>query len=85
MRIANPPSGAEDLPDVRLPVAVRVFQIQHVRRRRHDHASVGERQARREVQPIGEDRELVRLAVAVGVLGDLDPVSPGSPLRTSFG
>ena len=30
-----------------------------------------------EVQVIGEDRELVRLAVAVGVLDDLDPVVAG--------
>ena len=77
MRVANAPSGAEDLPDVGLVVAVGVLQEQHVRRRRDDHAAVGEDQARRQVQVVGEHGELVGTPVTVGVLDDLDAVVSG--------
>ena len=39
-----------------------------------DHAAIGEHQAGRQVEMVGEDRELVGAAVAVGVLEDLDAV-----------
>jgi len=45
-----------------------------VRRLRDDHAAIGEDEARRDVELIREDRELVGLAVAVGVFADLDAV-----------
>ncbi len=45
-----------------------------MRLRGDDDAAVGEREARRHVEVLGKDGELVRAAVAVGVLEDLDPV-----------
>ena len=39
-------------------------------------AAVGEGEARRDAQLVGEDGELVGLAVAVGVLADDDAVAP---------
>ena len=57
-----------------------------MRRPRDDHAAVGEHQARREVEMVGEDRELVGAAVAVGVLEDLDAIVAGLAVAAgSFG
>ena len=57
--IADPPAGAQHLPDVSLAVAVGVLEKEEVRRRRDEDPAVGEGQARRDVQMVGEDRELV--------------------------
>ena len=74
MRIADTPAGEDDLTDVGLVVAVGILQEDEVRGLRDDHAAVGEDEARRDVELIGEDRELVGLTVAVGVFADLDAV-----------
>ena len=59
---------------VRLVVAVGVLEEKEARRLADDEPAIGERQAGRDVQLVGEDGELVRLAVAIGVLADLDAV-----------
>ena len=74
VRVANAPAGVHHLARVRLVVAVRVLEKQEVRLRGDDDAAVGEREARRHVEVLGEDGELVGATVAVGVLEDLDPV-----------
>ena len=74
MGVAGAPAGEEDLADVGLVVAVGVLEEQRVGRLVDDHAAVGEGEAGRDAQLVGEDGELVGLAVAVGVLADLDPV-----------
>ena len=60
-----------------LPSPLVSLRNSDVRRRRHDDAAVGERQAGRDVEVLGEHRELVGAAVAVGVLEDLDAVVAG--------
>ena len=75
MGVAGAPAGEQHLADVGLAVAVGVLQEQRVGRLEDDHAAVGEEQAGGDVEPLGEDRELVGPAVAVGVLADRDPVA----------
>ncbi len=48
-----------------------------MRRLRDDDAAVGEDEARRNVEVIGEDRELVGASVAVGVFEDADAIVAG--------
>ena len=74
VRILDAEAGDDDLTDVGLVVAVGVLEEDEVRGLRDDHAAVGEDEARRDVELIGEDRELVCLAVTVGVFADLDAV-----------
>ena len=64
---------------VGLVVLVRVGIEEQVRRLADEDPAVADRQAARQVQPLDEDRGLVGLAVAVGVLEDLDPVDPSGP------
>src|SRR5688572_12996283 len=47
---------------------------------RYDDAAVYKHQRGREIQLVGKDGELVRLAVAIGVLADLDVRLPGLTL-----
>ena len=69
------PQPVDDhLAHVGLVVAVRVLEEKEARRLRDDDAAVREHEAGRDVQLVGEDGELVRLAVAVGVLANLDAV-----------
>jgi len=74
MGIADAPAGHDDLTHVGLVVAVGILEEDEVRGLRDDHAAVGEDEARRDVELVREDRELVGLAVAVGVFADLDGV-----------
>ena len=74
MGIADAPAGQDDLTDVGFVVTIGVLEEDEVRCLRHDHAAVGEDEAGRNVEFIGEDRELVGLAVAVSVFADLDAV-----------
>ena len=68
MRVAGAPAGEQHLAHVGHVVAVGVLEEQRVRRLVDDDAAVGEGQAGRDAQLVGEDGELVGLAVAVGVL-----------------
>ena len=72
--VADAPAGQHDLTDVGLVVAVGILEEDEVRGLSDDHAAVHEDEARRDVEMVGEDRELVGLAVAVGVFADLDAV-----------
>ena len=74
MGVGDAPASAEDLPDVRFVVSVAVLQKKHVRRCRDDYAAVGEHQARREVQVVCKDGELVSSPVPVRVFENLDAI-----------
>ena len=74
VRVTNAPTRTQHLTHVGFVVAVRVLQKQDVRRLRHDDATIGECQARGNVEPIGEDRELVRPTIAVRIFENLDAV-----------
>ena len=76
VRVADAPTRHDDLADVGLVVAVGVLEEDERRRLAYDDAAVGEDDAGRDVEAVGEDGELVGLAVAVGVLADLDAVLP---------
>ena len=56
-------------------VAVAIGNEQQVRRRADPHAAEADFQAAHQVQPLGEHRALVELAVAVGVFEDQDAVA----------
>ena len=74
MGIADAPARHDDLADVGLVVAVGILEEDERRRLADDDAAVGEDDAGGDIQLVGEDGELVGLAVAVGVLADLDAV-----------
>ena len=74
MGVTDTPAGDDDLTDVGFVIAVRVLEEHEVRRLRDDHSAVGEDEARRDVEMVREHRELVGLAVAVGVFADLDAI-----------
>ncbi len=73
--VAGSPAGEEDLSDVGPVVAGRILEKERVGSLMDDDAAVGEGQARRDVQALGEDGEGVGLAVAGGVLADGDAVA----------
>ena len=66
------PTLEQDLAHVRPAIAGRVLEEKRLRSLLHDDTSIGERQRRRDVQPLGEHGDVVGLPVAVGVLEDLD-------------
>ena len=72
--VADAPAGDEILAHVGLVVAVRVLEKKQARRLRNDNSAAGESDAGRDVQLVRENRELVRLAIAIRVLADLDAV-----------
>ena len=76
MRIAQPPASVQHLANVRLVIAIGVLQEEEVRRGRDNHATVRERQARRKIQVIREDGDLVGFAVTVRVFENLDAIVP---------
>src|SRR5439155_7977507 len=70
--VASAPARQQHTTDISLEVAIGVFEEEHVTGFRHHDAAVHEHQRSREVQFVGEDRELVGLAVAVSVLANFD-------------
>src|SRR5262249_41191940 len=76
VRIARAPAGEEHRPGVGPVVAVDVLQEHGLGYLVDDQAAPCEDHARGDAQAVGEDGELVGLAVAVGVLEDPDPVVP---------
>jgi hypothetical protein len=74
--VAHAPSLEEHLAFVGPVVAVGVAQEQGLAALDHDQAPVDAAESGRDGELVGEDRELVGLAVTVGVLADLDPVAP---------
>ena len=78
--VADPPlglthfeAGKQDTPFIRAEVAVRVLEIEEVRRRRGDDPSVPQGQALELENPVREDHRVVHPSVAVPVLQDPDP------------
>ena len=74
MRVGRVEAGEDALADVGLVVAVGVLQEHQVGRLGDQDAAVGELEAGRAVQLVGEDDHLVGLAVAVGVFEDQELV-----------
>ena len=68
-------AGRDDFPRVGLAVAVAVLEEEEIGRVGDPDTAVADGDPRGDVQPVGKDRELIGLAVAVGVLDDLDPVA----------
>ena len=75
MGVAHVPPFEEHLTFVGLIVAVGVAQEQRLAALDHDESSVGVAEACRDGEFVGEDGELVCLAIAVGVLADFNPVA----------
>ena len=76
VRIADTPTRHDHLADIRMIATGAILQEQKVRRLGYDDTAVGEGEARGDVKMIGENRELVGLAVAVGIFADDDFVMP---------
>src|SRR4051812_26086277 len=72
VRVAGAPARKNCFAHVGLVVAIGVFEKEHLARFGHNDAAVHEHQRGREIQFVGEDRELVGLAVSIGVLANLD-------------
>ena len=80
MGVADPPAGHDLLAHVRLVIAIGVLQEQKARWLTDNHPAIGEHQPGRNVKAFGKDRELVRFAVAVGILADPDAIA-AHPVR----
>ena len=74
VRVVHAPAGHDFPALVGLVIAVGVLEEKETWRLGDHDAAVGKGEAGRDVQPVGEDREFVGPAVAVGVLADLDAV-----------
>ena len=74
VRVGRIEAGEDSLADVGLVVAVGVLQEHQVGRLGDQDAAVGELEAGRAMQAVGEDDPLVGLAVAVGVFEDQELV-----------
>ena len=68
VRVLRAKAAQQDRTLVRLQVAVRVLQKQHLGRIRHIETAIARHQRRRNVQPVRERRRFVRLAIAIRVL-----------------
>ena len=74
VRVADAPASEQLLPHVGPVVAVGVLQKEEARRLRNDDAAVGKDETGGDVQLLGKDGELVRLAITICVLADRDAV-----------
>ena len=74
MGISRPPTGVEHLAYVRLVVSIGILQEQKVGHVGDDDPAAREGQRSGNVQTLGKHGYLVALAIAVGVLEDLDLV-----------
>ena len=72
-------AGVENPPFIRAEVAVRVLEVEQVRRRGGDDASVPQSQAFELENPVGEDHRVVHSPVAVPILQDPDPAARRLP------
>ena len=75
MGVADPPAGHDLLAHVRLVIAIGVLQEQKARWLTDNHPAIGEHKPGRNIEAFGKDRELVRFAVAVGILADPDAIA----------
>ena len=81
-QVRNPGMGVVGLesleqhrPFVRHVVAIRVLEEKHPLSLAHDRPAIHTHHRSRQAQPVGEDRELVGLAVAVAIPANLHPVA----------
>ena len=74
MGVTRPPATEENLPHVRLVVAIGILEEQHVRGLRHDEPPTRKHDAGRDTEFVGKDGHLVTTPVPIGVLQDLDGV-----------
>jgi len=72
LRILGGKAFVEDLAQIGPTVAIGVFQIENMRRRRHHHAAFPRHQTVGEQQTVCEDAAVFIAAVAVVVLQDAD-------------
>src|SRR5690606_10193964 len=84
MGVERTPAIDDNPSDVGVVIAVGIFKEEKDGSLRHNNPSVGESEARRNVQFVGKDGELVLLAVAIGIFAYFDPVSPDT-LFISYG
>jgi len=77
VRIVAAETGDHDFLLIGAVVAVGVLQEQNVRRVRHPHAAMTDRDSRRNVQAFGKDGDFVDAAVVIGIFQDLNAVAPG--------
>src|SRR5262245_13104947 len=75
MRVAGVPAAEENLALISHVVAVGVSEEQRVRRLVNDHPAAGEDQARGNAQLVGEDRNPVGLALALGIFQYQDAIA----------
>ena len=75
MGVAHVPPFEEHRAFVGLVVAVGVAQEERLPALDDDQSTVGVAEACRDGELVGEDGELVGLAIAVGVFADFDPVA----------
>ena len=75
MGVAHVPPFEEHLAFVGLVVAVGVAQEERLPALDDDQSTVGVAEACRDGELVGEDGELIGLAIAVGVFADFDPVA----------
>ena len=81
--IVSAPAGEEDFGLVGFQIAIGVLQEEQIRRVTDPDPAVSDVDPRRDVEPLGKDRDLIDLAVLIGVFQDLDPVAarPGLAAR----
>ncbi len=70
-------AGHDDFPKVSLAVAVAILQEENIGRIGYPDPSMADGNSRRDVEAVREDCETVGLAVAVGVVEDLDAIASG--------
>ena len=78
--VADAPSGHDFFLHVRDVVVVGILEKKEARGLRNDEATLAEDKTRGDVEPLREDRELVGLAIAIGVLADADAVAADAVL-----
>ncbi len=74
MGVSLAPAVAEDFGNIGLVVAVGVFHEKNVGGHRDNGSIIGQNDAGRNIEAVGKNRKLVGLAIAVGVLANLDAV-----------
>src|SRR5262249_18655833 len=72
LRILSGETLEQHLALIGLPIAVGVFEVENVRRRRHDDAALPRHQSIGEQQLVGKDGAVLVEAIAVAVFENLD-------------
>ena len=70
MRVTDTPTGHDYLTDVGMITAGAILQEEEVGRLGDDDPAIGERETRRDIQVVRENRKLIGLAVDIRVLSN---------------